>query len=432
MFPGSRLLLAFMACVAFNATAYCGRIEQRSFNSRNYQGSQDRDYKIFVPSGYTGQAPVPMVMVLHGCRQTEQDMINDTRFKELAERDNFIVVYPFVTHYPPFPMRDVNCWGFFIDEQIHKGAGEVEDLYQIALDVEGAFNIDPNRRFVTGLSSGAGMAVALGVARSEHFAAAGSVEGLPYAETSSSVGFTCFNPGIFKPVSADVSAMKTEQSTPEEQRPVAMMAIHSTNDCVVNIKGSENIRDAWIGRYGLDQTPLKTTDCTAKGVNCSQQAYGSAGRSAVETVFYDGEHGDLIGNGSHYWVGDNNGSFANPKGPSASELLWAFFKDHPLAPAPPSSSARSEPSNAAPSTAIQPASSGPRTKAGDVQSITADWQSHVDAHRIRVYGAPCPSIGFGACDAGFSEIYLANQSNAFPLMRKGISSDWYLHKENIP
>jgi hypothetical protein len=29
-----------------------------------------------------------------------------------------------------------------------------------------------------------------------------------------------------------------------------------------------------------------------------------------------------------YWVGDNIGEFADPRGPSASELQWMFFKAH--------------------------------------------------------------------------------------------------------
>ena len=187
---------------------------------------------------------MPMVMVLHGCGQTEINMINETRFKDLAERDNFIVVYPFITSFEPLPQRAPNCWGFFIDEHIHKGAGEVEDLYQIALEVEAAFKIDPNRRYVTGLSSGAGMAVDLAVARNEYFAAAGSVEGLPYSETSSSVvPFGCNLQGRFKPVSAVVAAMRAEQSRPDEQRPIPIIAIHARNDCKVNVTGSENIRD---------------------------------------------------------------------------------------------------------------------------------------------------------------------------------------------
>ncbi len=330
-----RSLLTIALCLSFTGVASAGQFEQKLFSAKSYAGSQDRQYQVFIPTSYTGQDPVPMVMVLHGCRQTEVNMINETRFKDLAERDNFIVVYPFITSYDG--LRDTNCWGFFLDQHIHQGAGEVEDLHQIALEVEAGFKIDPNRRYVTGLSSGAGMAVALAVAQNEYFAAAGSVAGLPYSETSSSVGFVCSNKGVFKSISADVAAMQTEQRQPEEQRAIPIMVIHSRNDCVVNILGSENIRDTWIRRYGVNSTALETTDCTTQGVTCTQTKYGAPQRSVVETVFYDGKRGDIVGNGTHYWVGDNSGQFADPTGPSASELQWAFFKAHPFTENPPPS-----------------------------------------------------------------------------------------------
>ena len=38
----------------------------------------------------------------------------------------------------------------------------------------------------------------------------------------------------------------------------------------------------------------------------------------------------VFDNRKHYWVGDNSGQFADPTGPSASELQWAFFKAHPF------------------------------------------------------------------------------------------------------
>jgi hypothetical protein len=34
---------------------------------------------------------------------------------------------------------------------------------------------------------------------------------------------------------------------------------------------------------------------------------------------------------THFWVGDGEGAFADPDGPSASELLWSFFRHHELA-----------------------------------------------------------------------------------------------------
>jgi poly(hydroxyalkanoate) depolymerase family esterase len=303
-----------------------GELVSRDFARKPYAGSQDRRYRVFVPSGYDARAPAPMVMVLHGCNQTEQDMVDDTRFKELAEQHAFVVVYPFIMSYDG--LRNTNCWGFWLDHHVHEGAGEVEDLYLIGREVEAQFKIDPERRYVTGLSSGAAMAVALAVAQSEYFAAAGATAGVPYSEAWSSVGFVCVNTGRFKPVSAVVSAMQKEQDEAEEGRLVPMMTIHSNNDCTVNKAASENIRDSWLRHYGADSNAFATIDCTKEGVNCTHRKYGSPRRSVVETVFYDGIRGGLAGTGTHYWVGDNAGSFADPKGPSASELFWEFFQRH--------------------------------------------------------------------------------------------------------
>jgi poly(hydroxyalkanoate) depolymerase family esterase len=318
-----------VSCGLLSTPASAGQIEQKRFTAKTYPNSRDRNYKVFVPASYTGQTPVPMVMVLHGCSQTEQNMISETRFAELAERDGFIVVYPFITSFDG--LRAPNCWGFFIEHHIHEGAGEAEDLYQIAREVEAAFRIDPNRRYVAGLSSGAGMAVVLGVARSEYFAAVGAVAGLPYSETAASVPRSCSFSGTFRPISSVVAAMQSEQRRPEEQRAVPIMTIHSRNDCVVHALAAENIRDSWLRRYGLNRTPSATLDCRHEGVACSHVKYGPPQRPVVETVLYDGERGSgFSGAGSHYWVGDNPGQFANPRGPSASELLWSFFRGHPF------------------------------------------------------------------------------------------------------
>jgi poly(hydroxyalkanoate) depolymerase family esterase len=306
-----------------------GRLESDTLSAMQYPGSRDRQYQVYIPNSYTGDEPVPMVMVLHGCKQTQSNMVQETRFRELADSQGFIVVYPFITSYPSAESRNLNCWGFWFDQHIHEGAGEAEDLYQIALAVESRFSIDPNRRYVAGLSSGGAMSVVMAVAQSEYFAAAGAVAGLPYSETASSVGFVCANPGVFRPIDEVVAAMDSEQSSSEEQQMIPMMVIHSLNDCTVNKKASEMIRDSWVRRYETDSTAYETDDCTREGVSCVHKKYGVAGRSTVETVFYQGESGGLTGAGSHYWVGDNDGEFANPDGPSASELLWAFFVQHP-------------------------------------------------------------------------------------------------------
>jgi poly(hydroxyalkanoate) depolymerase family esterase len=577
------MLLA--GCALLVSPALAGQLEQRLLTAKPYPNSRDRQYQIFIPSSYTGQNAVPMVMVLHGCRQTERNMIAETRFKDIAERDGFIAVYPFITSYDG--LRNPNCWGFFLDQHIHEGAGEVEDLYQIGLAVEATYKIDPNRRYAAGLSSGAGMAVALAVAQSEYFAAAGAVAGLPYAETSSSVSFVCSNPGTFKPISAVVGAMQAEQRQPHEQRVVPVMTIHSRNDCTVNAVAAENIRDTWLRRYSISRTATATRDCSAEGVRCSHTMYGPPQRSVVETVFYEGERGNTtLGAGSHYWVGDNQGEFANARGPSASELLWAFFKEHPFADTEPPSisitsasvsgrsitvsgtasaaagstvaevmvrlegrfpqaqrtaagtsdwtarfanvpnnatympvatvrdndgltetvtgqpvSVGSPPAPEPPEISISEAraagscilvtgaasdpegqtikvevelgtrglkpatlaagtfnyeecglpggsyairaeamdrdglrsmASGPTVQVDPTEIAIANWQEHMGAGRIRVYAQPCTSVGFGACDVGFADLFLRHRFNSFPLHRRPPTPEWYEDSSNVP
>jgi len=329
----SKSLLTGLSCalVLMGAPpeAQGAEVVSATFAAKGYPGSRERHYSVYVPSTYDGHTPTAMLMVLHGCKQTERDMLDQTSFNALADRDGFIVVYPFITSYDG--SRSQNCWGFWFDQHIHEGAGEVEDLYQLGREVETRFAIDPQRRYVTGLSSGGAMAVALAVARSEYFAAAGAAAGLPYAESSWSVSSFCYFPGLFRSVAEDVDAMRREQRASADQRVIPLMIVQSNNDCTVKAAAAEHLRDAWLDRYGVAPAAFEADDCSAEGVRCTRRRYGTPDRSVVETVFYDGASGGFFsGSGAHYWVGDGSGEFANPTGPSASQLFWNFFLHHRL------------------------------------------------------------------------------------------------------
>ena len=88
-----------------------------------------------MPDGLTG--PAPMVMALHGCRQTHDDVLRDWGMTAAADRFGFILVAPFITSLRR-PAQSTNCWGFWFDAHRHQGRGEPEDLHQIALEVERA------------------------------------------------------------------------------------------------------------------------------------------------------------------------------------------------------------------------------------------------------------------------------------------------------
>jgi poly(hydroxyalkanoate) depolymerase family esterase len=472
-------------------SAIAGTLHQRTLPASGDPDSRARRFQVYIPDGLPEDGTAPLVTVLHGCRQTEANMIAETRFTELADRDGFAVAFPFITSIAPDEFRFENCWGFWFPEHRTEGSGEVADLRRLIDAVEAEFATDPGRRYVAGLSSGAAMAVAVGVAYSEDIAAVGAVAGLPYAEDSSAVSFVCGVAPITNSVGETVAAMAAEQAEPEERRLVPLMVVHSINDCTVSVLNGRNLRESWITYYDAGPAPAAEADCMADGVSCTHSRFAdAAGRSVVETVFYSGE----AGQGTHYWPGDNAGPFANPDGPSASEHLWAFFQDKSVAEETPvqlvisgarvdgttatvSGTAAAEAGVAGISVALEGDVPQPAREAAlgpaaawsvAFESLPADrfytpvatvtlgdgrrftragtrfavgnpvrlieelgtWQQHLAAKRIVVPGPGCANRSFGVCDRDFTALFFEHGFAPFPLFSREGGSDWFADPDN--
>ena len=345
------LMVAILICATLSGPnmAIGGSESDYLFNRKSYAGSQDRRYTVYEPDGDSTLRP--LVMVLHGCQQTEEDVLADWAMKAAADQYGFLLVTPFITTYDG--MRNENCWGFWFEQHRHEGAGEVEDLHQIALEVESNFSIDPDRRYIAGLSSGGAMTVAAAVAYNEYWAAAASASGLPYGEDAASVSLSGLCPGFatFHSVERVADDMALEL---DADYVIPMMVLQNEADCTVIQPAGRNIRDAHLKVFGTSafDTPSEaladTQNCTPFFQNdyqCEHHLYTqdgtSASRSVVETIFFNGplntanpadtDHG-------HYWVGGehgNEGKWAVRSGPVYPEIIWDFFNRHPRGSGPP-------------------------------------------------------------------------------------------------
>jgi len=349
--PLAVALGAGLAAVAWPAAA-AGRTQAFTLPQQPYADSQARQYKVHVPTHLSG--PAPMVLALHGCRQTHDDVLADWGLVAAAERHGFILVAPFVTRYTE--QRNPNCWGFWLDAHRHQGRGEAEDLHQIALAVEARFPVDPQRRYVTGLSSGGAMAVVLAATHNEYFAAVASAAGLPYGEDAAAVSLTGNCPGSasFHTVARAVTDAQRER---DDAYPIPLMVLQNQRDCTVLPAAATRLRDVQLKLVGpaAPDTPAEAQatqgDCApvfGEGHGCQHTRYtvdGRAGsRSMVETVFYSGplatpDPGDQ--DHGHYWIGGadgRDGPYAVQRGPVYPEIVLDFFARHPAlarpAPAP--------------------------------------------------------------------------------------------------
>jgi polyhydroxybutyrate depolymerase len=270
-----------------------------------------RSYIVHIPPKYDSKRPTPVVLVFHGGGGNAEQMMRYCGVSKKADSENFIAVYPNGTGRSDHMLtwNGGNCCAYAMRNNVDDVGftrALLDDLAKVA-------TIDAKRVFATGMSNGGIMVYRLASELSDRIAAIAPVSG--------TMGAATCNP----------------------RRPVSVMHFHGTADEFVPFKGGrgsntltrtinffsvEHSINAWVKADGCSEKPA-VTDMPKKiddGTTVQRKTYGP-GKDRAEVVLF------IINGGGHAWPGRERGTAVLGKSTqniSAVDLMWEFFKRHPM------------------------------------------------------------------------------------------------------
>ncbi len=273
-----------------------------------------RSFVLYVPTSYTPDEPLPLVVSLHGRTASAVSQIYSSDMNTVAEREGFIALYPNAINTEWGYGRGVPAYGSRMqnDEQF---------LMNLLDDIGQDVAIDRQRVYVTGLSNGGFMTQRLACTMQNHFAAFASVAATaPYGieqfcEGAGAVPVLMMNgrddrivpwEGITRQTSAGRSVYF---AAPVEQ---TVRFWQSHNSC-----GDDYLFET------LPQVDEATTTNVYRARNCPDDA---------PVILYE------IEGGGHVWPGirpvESELLGTSTDDFNASEVIWEFFQGFELAEAP--------------------------------------------------------------------------------------------------
>ena len=312
--------------MTFLALTLAGQAQFRTETGYMTFDRLDRTYEFFVPDNYSPNQTYPMVLILHGGGGRAKGLIRTTRarFNQLANRDEFIAVYPngFEKSWNDgardtlAPARKLN-----IDD--------VGFINALIIQLEKQLSINPQQIYACGISNGGFMAQRLAYELSDR------IKGI----------------GV---VAANLSEVQSQKSFPKH--PVPAIFINGTNDPLVPYKGG--YVTVFRQKRGKVLSVNQTIDTWKQIDGCTEKVSETPftdnnkndGCTAVKTVWQNPKTNKIkvvaikVEDGGHTWpgtnqylprrlVGNTNRDF------NGCDEIWNFFQS---INAPPSLPVREE------------------------------------------------------------------------------------------
>jgi poly(hydroxyalkanoate) depolymerase family esterase len=277
-------------------------------------------YWLYIPATAPA-APLPLVVMLHGCEQTADQFARGTRMNALAEEKGFAVAYP-QQSLRGHPNR---CWHWY-ERSTQDGGDDVRLIAGIIDKVCAAYPIDRGRVYVAGLSAGAGMANILALRHPDKVAAVGLHSGPVYGAGHSRAGaYSVMQLGAGHLAG---QAIRTLMLDPAGFPALPAILIHGREDRVVRRVNQEQL----VLQFRL----LNGLDAASAAPVVSKPGHASGRRQSHAYRLHDYRRGRKlllrvceVEQLEHAWSGgDCSLKYNACAGPDASRMMWDFFSRH--------------------------------------------------------------------------------------------------------
>nr|WP_246300925.1 PHB depolymerase family esterase [Rhizobium rhizolycopersici] len=210
----------------------------------------------YVPEALPAEAP--LVVVLHGCRQTAESYDRAAGWTALAREQGFCVLYP--------EQKDANnprrCFNWFRPSEVTRDRGELASIRQMIVHLSARAGCDPTRIYITGLSAGGAMTAAMLANYPELFAGGAIFAGLPFgAARDARRALAAMEHAPERSASEWGDLVRVASPSAGGLPPLSIW--HGTADRTVSISNAEALVAQWLDVRGID--PAGFSETRAKG-----------------------------------------------------------------------------------------------------------------------------------------------------------------------
>lgn len=257
---------------------------------------------------------MPLVVMLHGCRQTALAFARGTRMNQWADAGGFMVLYP----QQSMTRQVQRCWRWFQPDDAHGGAEA--DLIAALIESEVArHGLDPERVYVAGLSAGAGMAALVALRHPSLIAAVAMHSGPVVGDAhSATAGISTMRRGSVKPL----LPMLASVSDPAVfQLGMPALILQGQLDPAVAPRNAKQLFEQFRALNDLRPEDVPVERVLGLGTDKAYRRVDLLrGRKAVLRLCE-------ITRLEHAWSGgDASEKYHAKGGPDASALVWRFFQ----------------------------------------------------------------------------------------------------------